>query len=75
MSFSYKFRTLRSGNSYDSRTRTELSALEDETTREVEAGEIEGNEENSMIFSPELVDEGTKASLEPLMHKSLPLPK
>ena len=48
MSFSYKFKTLRSGNSYDSRTQPEMSAHEDEATREVESETIEGSEENSM---------------------------
>ena len=43
-----------------------MSAYEDETTREVETGEIEGSEENSMRFSPEFVEERIKASLEPL---------
>ena len=44
MSFSYKFITLKSGNSYELRMRRETSAHEDETTREVETGEIEGSE-------------------------------
>ena len=42
-----------------------MSARGDENT-EVETGIIEGSEENSMRFSPELVDERIKASLEPL---------
>ena len=66
MNFSYKFKTLESGNSYDSRTHPEISAYEDETTGEVETGAIEGSEENSMVLSPELVDERIKASVEPL---------
>ena len=57
---------IRSGNSYDSRTQPEMSAHKDEATGEVETGIIEGSEENSMNFSPESVDEGIKASLEPL---------
>ena len=65
MSFSYKFRTLRSGNSYNSRMQPEISTHEDETT-EIETGIIESNEKNRMRFSPELVDERIKASLEPL---------
>ena len=66
MSFSYEFKTLRSGNSYDSRTQPETSTHGGENTGEAETGIIEGNEENSMRFSPELIDERTKASLEPL---------
>ena len=65
MSFSYNIKKLRTGNSYDSRTQPEISAHEDETT-EVERGTIEGSEENNMRFSPQLVDERIKASLEPL---------
>ena len=42
-----------------------MSAHDDETT-EVETGIIEDNDENSLRFSPDLVDERIKASLEPL---------
>ena len=66
MSFSCKFKTLRSGNSYDSRTQPEMSVHEDENTAEAETGIIAGSQENSMGFFPELVDERIKASLEPL---------
>ena len=67
MSFSYNFKTLRSGNLYDSRTQREMSAHEVETTGEVETGIIEGCDEKSMRFSPESVDESIKASLVPLL--------
>ena len=43
-----------------------MSAHGDENTREAETGIIERSEENSIRFSPELVDERIKASLEPL---------
>ena len=66
MSFSYKFRTIRSGNSYDLSTNLEMSANEEEVTGGVETDVKEGNEENSVIFSPDLVDQRIKASLEPL---------
>ena len=66
MSFSSKIRTLRSGNLYDSRTEPEMSAHGSENTVEAETGIFEGSEENRVRFSPELVDERTKASLEPL---------
>ena len=66
MSFSYKFNPLRSRNSYNARTQPEMSTHGDENTGEAETGMIEGSEENSIIFSPELVDERLKASLEPL---------
>ena len=56
MSFSYKFNTLRSGNSYDSSALVEMSAQEEEVTGEVEADANDGNEENSVNLSPDLVD-------------------
>ena len=65
MSFFYKLKTLRSGNSYDSRTQPEMSAHK-ERAIEVKTGTIQGNEENSIRFSPDLVDERIKASPEPL---------
>ena len=43
-----------------------MSAHGDENAGEAETGIIEGSEENRIRFSPELVDERTKASLEPL---------
>ena len=43
-----------------------MSAHGDENTGESVTGVIEGSEENSIRFSPELVDERIKASLEPL---------
>ena len=66
MSISYKFRTLRSGNSCGSRTQPKMSAHEDETTGEVKAGIIGSSEENSTRFFPDLEDERIKASLQPL---------
>ena len=66
MSFSYKFKTLRRGNSYDLGTKSKMSTHGDENTEEAETGIIEGSKENSVRFSPELVDERIKASLEPL---------
>ena len=66
MSFSYKFKTLKSGSSYDSRTQPKMWTYGDENTGEAHPGMIEGREENSTRFSLELVDEGMKTSLEPL---------
>ena len=66
LSFSYKLKPLRSGNSHDSNAHLEMSAHKKEVTGEVEADATEGNEENSVRFSPDLVDERIKASLEPL---------
>ena len=42
-----------------------MSAQEKEVTGKVEADATEGNEQNSIIFSPDLVDEKIKTSLEP----------
>ena len=66
MSFPYKFKTSRIGNSYDSRTQPEMSAHGDENAGEARRGIIEGSEGSSIGFFPELVDERIKASLEPL---------
>ena len=66
MSFSYKFKTLRSGNSYDLRTQPKMSTHGDENTGELEMGITEGSEESNIGFSPELVAESINASLEPL---------
>ena len=65
MSFSSKFMTLRSGNSFVSRAQPEMSAHEEEITGEVEMGTIESNEEISISSPPDLVGERIKASLEP----------
>ena len=65
MGFSYKFKTLRKGNSYDLRTQSKMSMHGNENTGEVETGMIEGSEENGIRFSSELVNERIKASLEP----------
>ena len=66
MSFYYKSKTLRGGNTYDSKAWYEMSAREEEVTGEVETDVNGGNEENSVMFSPDLVDERIKESLEPL---------
>ena len=66
MSFSYKFKTLASENSYALRTQPKISTHGDENTGVAEAWMIESSEEKSVRFSPELVDGRIKASLEPL---------
>ena len=43
-----------------------MSAHEEEVTGEVEVDTSGGNEENNVRFSPDLIDERIKASLEPL---------
>ena len=65
MSFSYKFETFGNGNSNNLRTQPQMSTHGDENA-ETEIGIIEGSAENSIRFSPDLVDERIKESLEPL---------
>ena len=43
-----------------------MSVHEGKVTKEVKTGIIEGNKENSVNFSPDLVDERIKAGIEPL---------
>ena len=59
---------------YNLRTQPKMSTHGDVNAGEAEMGIIEGSEENSIRFSPELVDERINASLEPHMRESLPLP-
>ena len=66
MSFSYKSETLRSGNTYDSRALIEMSAHEEDVTEGTELNTNDENEENSVRFSPEMVDERIKENLETL---------
>ena len=73
MSFSCEFKAIRSGNSYDLRTLPKMSTHGDENTRESETGITEGSHESNIRFSPELVDERIKASLEPLHAQSAAL--
>ena len=67
MSFShYQFKTLGSGKLYDSGAQTEMSGHDEEVTGEVKVNASGRNEENNVGFSPELVDERIKVSLQPL---------
>ena len=66
MSFSFKFKTLWIGNSYDLRSQPEMSTHGEEKTREAKTRMVECSEENNIRFSPELVDEKIKPSLDPL---------
>ena len=66
MSVSYKFRTSRSGNLYDSKAQLEMSGHEEDVTREVEADSTEGNEKNSVWFCLNLVVEKIRANPGPL---------
>ena len=66
MSFSYKFKTLGSGNSYDSRTQPTMPTNREENIGEIESAIIEDSEENSIRKSQKLVGERIKVSLWPL---------
>ena len=52
-----------------------MSAHKEEVTGEVEVDATECKEQNSVKFSPDLVDERIKASLEPLHAQISPLPE
>ena len=65
MSFFGEFKTIESGNSYNLRTQPKMSTHGDENTGVAETGITEGSDEGHIRFSPELVDERIKASLEP----------
>ena len=66
MSFSYESKTLRNGNSCDSRKRLRMSTHGDENAGEAQTGIIEGSEEKSIRFSSDVVNEKIKATLGPL---------
>ena len=66
MSFSYRSKTLRSGNTYDSSAPSEMSAHGKEVTGGTEIGTIDENEENNVRFSTEMFDDRIKADLETL---------
>ena len=66
MSFPYKFKTIRSGSTYDSNALSEMAAHEGEVVDEIETGANEGNSENGVRFSPTIADEKIKARLESL---------
>ena len=66
MNFCYKFKTLSSENSCDSNAQLKLLAHKKDVTGKVQAEPTEGNEENTVRFFPDLVDEKIKASFEPL---------
>ena len=63
MSFSFKFKTLRSENLYDLKTQTKMTTHGDENTGGAETGIIEGGEENNIRFFPEILDERIKTIL------------
>ena len=75
MSFSQTYRTLRSGKTYDSHTRPEISTHKEERTVEAEIDANEGNEGTSTGFSPDKIEEKIKANLEPLQAQFFPLTK
>ena len=66
MSFSLKYRTLRSGSIYDLHTHPEVSTDEEQTAAAAGLNEAERNHEINTRFSANLIEERIKASLEPL---------
>ena len=63
MSFPYTFKTLRNGNTYDSSAQLEMSTDEEKVKGEVEIDANEGNGENSVRFSPNMLDERINVNL------------
>ena len=66
MSFFYTFKTLRSGSTYDSSARLEMSAHAGEVTEEVAIDANEQNGERSSRFSSDKLEEKIRANLVPL---------
>ena len=64
MSFYHKYKTLRSGNLYDLHALPEMSTHEEETTVAVEMNANEWNGETNTGFSPDMIEEKIKATLE-----------
>ena len=66
MSFSHTYKTLRSGNTYDSHARPEMSAHEENATDEAEFDVNEQNHQANARLSPDMIEENIKTNLEPL---------
>ena len=66
MNFSFKYRTLRSSDTFNSQTRPEMSAHEEQSTVASEPNEAEQNDGTSSGCSADLIEERIKANLEPL---------
>ena len=71
MSFSHTYKTLRSGNTYKLLARPEVSAYEEDTTREVEIDASEQIDETNARISPDVAEERIEANFEPL-HAQIP---
>ena len=67
MSFSHKFKTLRSRKNYDLQARPEMSIQEEETTMAAEMDATEGNDGTSLGFSPDMIEEEIKANFDSLL--------
>ena len=66
MNFSNTFKTLRSGNTYDSIAEQEISFHEEVKTAEIGINVNEENPENGVKFSPDMVGERIEAKVEML---------
>ena len=66
MSFFLEHRTLRSGNTYNLKTRPEIFVHEEPSSAACETNAAELIKEADAEFSSDLIDERNKANLEPL---------
>ena len=66
MSFSNKYKTLKSGNIYKLYVLPEVSADEKETTEATQVDATDTNDVTNLGFSTDLIEEKVKANLEPL---------
>ena len=64
--FSHKYKTLRSGNTYDLHGHPEKSAHDYETTVATKGDSTEKNDGTSLGFSNDMIEERIKANFEPL---------
>ena len=63
MSFSHLNETLRSGNTYVSHARPEMSTHNEDTTMEAEIDASKQNGQTNTRFSPDMIEERIKANL------------
>ena len=75
MSFSHTYKTLRSGNVYDSHQLPEITSHEEDPTLETEIDASEQNDPTNTRFSPDMIEEKIKVNLEPLQDRFPPLRK
>ena len=73
MSFSLELRSLGSGNTYNLKTRLQMSVYEEQSTAAYEQNVDERSDEASTEFSPDIIIEKIKANLERLHAQNITL--